>query len=105
MMSNPAIPSNPTPTAEELEKLRLFQKRVGDLRESGVVQHGQITLKVTFPLSGREKGEEIPFEGFNKDHFGAAMQTFRQFLMDGDAVFFFGICNIIWRKCDRQDLK
>ena len=104
-MSSTPSKSGPEPTTEEIDLLRLFQKRVADLRGCGIVQQGQVTLSVTFPLGGNEDAEKVPFEGFNRDQFGAAMQTLRQFMLNDDAVCLYRICNIIWQKCNRQELK
>lgn len=87
------------------QRLRLFQQRVQDLRECGVVTQGIVKLSVTYPLGRTEAKSDVPFEGFERDHFRSAMQTLRQFLMDEESVHFYSVCNIIWTNCDRQELK
>ena len=89
---------------DEEESLRLFQRRVQDLRECGVVTQGEVTLKVDFPLGGMVDWDSVPFKGFDRDHFRSAMQTLRQFLLNDDAVSFFRICKLIRRRCDRSEL-
>lgn len=91
-------------SSDEVELLRLFQRRVQDLRECGVVTQGQVTLKVDYPLGGLVDWDAIPFKGFDRDHFRSAMQTLRQFLLNDDAVSFFRICKLIRRRCDRTEL-
>ena len=90
--------------ADEEKSLRLFQRRVQDLRECGVVTQGEVTLKVDFPLGGMVDWDSVPFKGFDRDHFRSAMQTLRQFLLNDDAVSFFRICKLIRRRCDRPEL-
>jgi hypothetical protein len=89
---------------DEEESLRLFQRRVKDLRECGVVTQGEVTLKVDFPFGGMVDWDSVPFKGFDRDHFRSAMQTLRQFLLNDDGVSFFRICKLIRRRCDRPEL-
>ncbi|HEY4760175.1 MAG TPA: hypothetical protein VIH42_06315 [Thermoguttaceae bacterium] len=89
---------------KEEELLRLFQKRVQDLRECGLIKQGSVTLRVNLPLGGTVDSDEIPFEGFDRDHFRSAMQTLRQFILNNDAVNLNKICKLIRRRCDRQEL-
>ena len=94
----------PELSPDELALLRLFQRRVQDLRECGAVTQGQVTLKVDFPLGGLVDWDALPFKGFDRDHFRSAMQSLRQFLLNDDAVSFFRICKLIRRRCDRPEL-
>jgi hypothetical protein len=89
---------------DEKTLLRLFQRRVQDLRECGVVTQGQVMLNVDLSLGGSVDWDAIPFKGFERDHFRSAVQTLRQFLLNDDAVSFFRICKLIRRKCDRAAL-
>lgn len=91
-------------TTEEETLLRLFQKRVQDLRECGVVTQGEVTLKVDYPLGGLVDWDSVPFSGFDRDHFRSAMQTLRQFLLNDDDVSFFRICKLIRRRSGRPEL-
>ncbi|WLD11908.1 hypothetical protein [Planctellipticum variicoloris] len=91
-------------SADEERSLRLFRKRVQDLRECGVVTHGAVTLKVDFQFGGPLDGDSIPFKGFDRDHFRSALSTLRQFLLNDDAVQFFKICKTIRRRCGRSEL-
>ena len=95
-------PTRLSPDEEAL--LRLFQRRVQDLRECGVVTQGQVTLKVDFPLGCSVDWDSVPFKGFDRDHFRSAMQTLRQFLLNDDAVSLNRICKLIRRRCDRAEL-
>jgi hypothetical protein len=61
-------------------------------------------LKATFPLGGPVDWDDVPFEGFDRDHFRSAMQTLRQFLLNEDAVYFQKVCKIIRRKSSRPEL-
>ncbi len=91
-------------SADEVSLLRLFQRRVQDLRECGVVTQGQVTLKVNFPLGGQVDWDSIPFTGFDRDHFRSAMQTLRQFFLNDDDVCFSRIVKLIRRRCGRPEL-
>jgi len=98
-------PKQPAPlSADEESLLRLFQRRVQDLRECGVVKQGQVTLKVDFPLGGKVDWDSVPFTGFDRDHFRSAMQTLRQFLLNDDAVCFTKITKLIRRRSGRAEL-
>src|SRR4051812_27651175 len=97
-------PTSTPLSSEENDLLRLYQHRVQDLRECGVVRQGQVTLSVNLPLGGPVDWDSVPFQGFDRDHFRSAMQTLRQFLLNDDAVSFFRICKLIRRRCDRSEL-
>jgi hypothetical protein len=89
---------------DENDLLRLYQRRVQDLRECGVVRQGQVTLSVNLPLGGPVDWDSVPFQGFDRDHFRSAMQTLRQFLLNDDAVSFYRSCKLIRRRCHRPEL-
>ncbi len=91
-------------TAPEIERLRIFQERVQDLRDSGLARSGPITLRVTFAL-GRAASAATPFEGYDEDHFKAYLTTLRQFTLNEDPAHFYSICNILYRRLDRDDLR
>src|SRR6266446_1877057 len=83
-------PKRLSPDEEAL--LRLYQRRVQDLRECGVVTQGQVTLKVDFPLGGPVDWDAVPFKGFDRDHFRSAMQISIYFIVQRSLFdLFFGL--------------
>ncbi len=92
--------SNAAPTADELERIRLFRERVEDLRAKGLVKAGK--TKVTVHLAGT-----VPsvIEGFDDDHLVSFLQTLRQFTLNDEPVHFYSIYNVAYRTCNRPELR
>ncbi len=90
-------------TAEETLSLRAFQRQVKRLRQSSIVQSGNVTFrystKITFPTGEIDTG----FEGYDKVAFQAQLPLLRQFLLQ-DSINFNRIHNLVNQCCDRQDL-
>jgi hypothetical protein len=90
-------------TTEETLSLRAFQRQVNRLRQSSIVQSGNVTFKystkITFPTGEIDTG----FEGYDKVAFQAQLPLLRQFLLQ-DSINFNRIHNLVNQCCDRQDL-
>lgn len=95
------MPANTTaPTDDELQKIRLFRERVDDLGQKGLVKAGK--TKITVNIAG-----VVPnvLEGLDEDHLASFLQTLRQFTLNNDPVHFYSICNLVYCKCDRPELR
>ena len=91
-------------TDDQKKRLRIFQLRVQDLRDSGLVTSGRTALKLTMSLTPNASGK-ARLEGYDEDHFRAFMQTLRQFTLQKDDIHFDRICNIIRRNCPSEELR
>jgi len=91
-------------TEEETLKLKAFQRQFDRIRNSAIGQARNIRLSksVHFNLVTGEVTSE--FSGYDPELFQSLLPLLRQFFLN-DAIGFYHVCNIIYQKCDRNELK
>ena len=95
--------TNPLTTEEEL-KLRAFSRQVDRLRNSSIVTQGKLKLSKTTQIDFTTGEIKASFSGYEPDAFHAQLPILRQFILQ-DSVNFGHICNIIYSRCSRSELK
>lgn len=89
---------------DDVERLRLFQRRMDDLRARRLVQRrGSTSLSVNYEFGPREQPGPA-YEGYDEDDFRAFVSVFRQFLLEQEPVHFLSVAKLVTRRCPRIDL-
>jgi hypothetical protein len=77
---------------------------VDRLRKSPIIQQQQLTLRQTTTFNFTNGEIAAAFSGYDPIQFQAQLPLLRQFLLQ-DAMNFGSICNIVYPKCNRDELR
>lgn len=91
-------------TKEEERRLRAFQRQVDRLRKSSIIQQEKLTVSKSTNINFTTGEVTASFSGYDPELFQAQMPILRQFILQ-DSVNFGSICNVVYMKCDREELK
>ena len=91
-------------TNEETLKLRAFHRQFDRIRRSSIGQAKKVQVKKTTNFDFKTGEISTSFSGYEPEQFQSQLPVFRQFFLQ-DSINFGHICNIIYQKCDREELK
>lgn len=88
---------------KELLQLRAFSKQFDRVRKSPVGSGVKVKHEIFTQFT--KDGIKTNVSGYDPVAFQATLPLFRQFMLNDEPVFFYGICNIIYKNCDREEIK
>jgi len=91
-------------TESDQLKLRAFQRQVNRLRRGSIAQK-YFYSKITIDLDSRTGQITASYSGYEPEAFQSQLPIFRQFILQGEPVNFYHICNIIEKECGRSELR
>lgn len=90
---------------QEEKILRAFQRQVDRLRKSSIVRQQQVTITTTCRLDFATGKRALSFSGYDVESFQSQLPILRQFILQQDQISFYRVCNIVLRRCQRDELK